>query len=394
MRSGSTSMSWVDRLAEEPELRELARLVEAGGTLSARSVVGSSTVVAAAALARHLSRPLLLVVPHLDEADEAVDELEDLGISVAKFPALELLPGETSVSLELVAERLMLLRRLTEGDLPAITVTPIAALMQAVPPAQALGGLLRVVKPGDRLETLELAAWLDEVGYERVEAIEAPGEFAIRGGIIDLFSPAGAPVRIDLFGDEVEGLFEIDLDTMGSDRRLERVEIVGVAEAARPEDEPPEATFSLLDYLTPESVAILAETVEMTEQARSYLNRAIDARGLFTAAEVLKRTQQRCRAVLGLSPRRTSVGSLPDRSRWSSPPWPALRPGTGRLRQRNTSSPPGGTGLSAGRRDPRRRSSGLDGPEAASSCRPRGAANASGSAPCHESRANTRSAAG
>ena len=82
---------------------------------------------------------LLLVVAHLDEADEALDELEAIGIDVAKLPAMEVVPGETSVNLELLGERLTLLRRLEEGDVPRVLVASIQSLMQAAPPSDLLG---------------------------------------------------------------------------------------------------------------------------------------------------------------------------------------------------------------------------------------------------------------
>ncbi|MFB3137671.1 MAG: transcription-repair coupling factor [Phycisphaerales bacterium] len=301
-------MAWIDRIADDPSVNRLAALLEAGGAVSARGICGSSTVVLMAALRRHVRRPILLVVGHLDEADEAVDELEALGVSAAKFPAMELLPGETSISLELMSERLMFLRRLVEGNTPGVIVAPIHALMQGVPEPDALRQMIRVIQRGDRLETHELAEWLTDAGYERVESIDSPGDFAIRGGIIDLFPPAVSPVRIDLLGDEVEGLFEIDLNTLASDRRLDRVQIAGVSVRALQADQ---AAVSLLHYVKPDCVAVIAEMIEIAEQGRSYLDRAVDDRGLSSSSEVLGQIVQRCHAVMEInqySPGSTSSG--------------------------------------------------------------------------------------
>ena len=177
---------------------------------------------------------MLFVAAHIDEADEAVDEIEALGVVAVKFPAMEVLPGETAVSPELLTERLALLRRLADGTPPAVIVAPIHALMQAVPPASDLERMMRVLRVGDRVVIEDLAAWLTERGYSRVETIESPGEFAVRGGIVDVYLPGGSAARIDLFGDEIEGLFDVDIETMGSDRRLDRVEIVGMSAEAIP----------------------------------------------------------------------------------------------------------------------------------------------------------------
>ena len=223
---------WLQTIIESPAVRRLAQMIRARThtahePIVARGAVGSSAAIAAAALQSTLQRPLLLVTAHLDEADEAIDEFETLGIDAARLPAMELAPGESGVALDLLAERLMLIRRLIDGKPPSIIVAPMPALMQGVPDAAGLPSMLRVIRVGDRVDQGELVRWMSEAGYGRVETIDSAGEFAIRGGIIDIFPPGGAPSRIDLFGDEVEALREIDLGTMGSDRRINQIEIVG-----------------------------------------------------------------------------------------------------------------------------------------------------------------------
>ena len=299
-------MSWIKRIAAEPQVQKLAELLEGGETAAARGVVGSSTVVLAAALRHRLGRPILLVMPHLDQADEAVDELEAMDVDVARFPAMELLPGESNVNLELLTERLRLVRRLREQEVPAVTVGSIHALMQAVPQVSQLDHLVRVVQAGDSLDLAAFVDWLHEAGYARVETIESPGEFTIRGGIVDIFSPGAAPARLDLFGDEVEAIYEIDLDTLASDRKLESIEI------ARASAEPLElhdADESLCRYLPNDTVAILAEMIELNEQGRSYMDRAVDARGLFTCAEIIQQLAAQCHAMLEVN--QYSPGSTP-----------------------------------------------------------------------------------
>ena len=187
-------MTWLDTLAQSPALEELAARVEAGGPTTVRGVVGSSTTLLVAAIARTRQKgrlgPVLYVAAHLDDADEAAEELEALGIEAVRLPAMEVVPGEATVNLELLAERLALVRRVCEGDVPPVITAPIQSLMQAVPNSGALGASLRVVRPNDTLDIDELATWLTDGGYRRVETIEAAAEFAIRGGIIDVF-PAG-----------------------------------------------------------------------------------------------------------------------------------------------------------------------------------------------------------
>ncbi|MBT8485862.1 MAG: transcription-repair coupling factor [Phycisphaerae bacterium] len=298
---------WFAVFAAAPAVAEIANRLGAGDTLSARGVAGSSAVLLAAAVQQRLERPLLLVVAHLDEADEACEELEGLGVDVARLPAMEVLPGETAINLELLTERLTLVRRLDEGGAPSVLVAPIQALMQSVPPATQLETMLRVITPGDTLDVGELAAWLDTGGYRRVDAIEAPGEFAIRGGIVDVAVAGATPCRIDLFGDEVEGLYEIDLDTMGSDRRLPRLELVA-ATVDQLQSDTDVRPFS--DVLPAAAVAMLVEIIELTEQGRSYWDRVADARGILAPPAVFSALQRHLSAVVDVN--QFSAGSHPE----------------------------------------------------------------------------------
>jgi transcription-repair coupling factor (superfamily II helicase) len=292
-------VTWLNDIAALPSVAGLRARVRDGKAASARGAVGSSTTLIAATLAgSDDAPPLLYVVAHLDEADEALDELEALGVSAAKLPALEILPGETSVNLELLAERLALLRRLEEGDVPRVVVAPFQALMQSVPVSQRLSGMLRVIRPGSTLDLDELSGWLIAGGFRRVATIENPAEFAVRGGIVDVFPAGGEPTRIDLFGDEVEGIAAVDLDTMGSDRRLDQLELVGVPEDEVQRDE---GTAPFTRYLPPETVALLAEVLELTEQGRSYFDRAEDARAILGPPAVFKAIEERCAAVVDVN---------------------------------------------------------------------------------------------
>ena len=113
---------WSERLGADPAVRRLLDLVAEGGEVSARGAAGSSTSVLAAAIARRAPGPVVLVVPHLDDADDAVDELLDIGVDAVAFPALEVMPGERAPAVDLVAARLGLLRRLESGEAPAVIV--------------------------------------------------------------------------------------------------------------------------------------------------------------------------------------------------------------------------------------------------------------------------------
>jgi transcription-repair coupling factor (superfamily II helicase) len=302
--SPDTLARWFAQFAASAHLNPLVELAGAGGASSARGAHGSSTSLVAGALASRTGRTTLLITAHLDEADEAFSELCDLHAAgacpeSALLPALEALPTEGGAGLDLLAERLSLVRRLLEGRAPAIIVAPFPALMQTVPDASLLPRMLRVVRTGDRLDRTELATWLSGAGYVRSDAIENPCEFAMRGGVVDIFPPGGAmPVRFDLFGDEVERIFEVDLATQASDRKVDEVQLVGASAEALLGDE---GKRPLADVLPRGTVAILAELSEVLEQGRGYWERAHDGRGVIGPPAVFRSLEARCHAVVDIN---------------------------------------------------------------------------------------------
>ncbi|MBX3391545.1 MAG: transcription-repair coupling factor [Phycisphaeraceae bacterium] len=255
---------------------------------------GSLCSLMAGAVADALARVVVLVLAHIDDADEAVDELASQGVPAVRFPALEVLPGETGVALDLFAERLsverlLLQRASTRGAL--VVAAPIQALMQSIPAPDRLDGLTRVVSNGDRVGPVELTRWLAAAGYQRRDAVEEPGDFAVRGGILDIFPPGGTaadPVRIDFFGDVVEKINVVDVETMGSDRAVREVQLVCADLSAVQSDD---RTVNLLDLLPTGSAGIIAETLEVVEQGRGYFERVIDGRGIHGPPAVLKRLE-------------------------------------------------------------------------------------------------------
>ncbi|MEM9082170.1 MAG: transcription-repair coupling factor, partial [Planctomycetota bacterium] len=188
---------------------------------------------------------------------------------------------------------------------PGVIVARVQALMQAVPGEKRLGELARAICVVDDHPPERLIEWLGGAGYNRIDTIEEPGDFAVRGGIIDIF-PAGArddesatPVRLDFFGDEVETIREIDLNTMGSDRRVDRVDLIGADPRAIASDE---GTANVLELLgTGTWISVLHEPIEVTEQARGYYERVTDARGIFGPPAVFKLLQEESRTHLEVS---------------------------------------------------------------------------------------------
>ncbi|MCC6228213.1 MAG: transcription-repair coupling factor [Phycisphaerales bacterium] len=285
----------VQLLQADPYTTHLAAALAGGKRVVAAGSSGSSTAFLASAVSALARTPVVLVVAHIDDADEARDELESLGRAVSRFPALEAATGDGGANAELFAERLAIVRELiTAPGTPRVLAAPIQALMQTVPAPSGLDALARTITSGQTVKLTELAAWLEGAGYRRRDAIEDQGEYAIRGGIVDVFSPGGAPTRLDFFGDQVDRITEIDLDTMGSDRAVQSVQLVCVEPGKFQSDD---KTVGLATLLPRGTIVILAETMEIVEQARGYYERVTDPRGILGPPAVLKQLQASAGAV-------------------------------------------------------------------------------------------------
>ncbi len=172
--------------------------------------------LAIAALARRSQRrPIVVAVPTTAEAERLSADLAlFLGAyEVATFPAWEILPFErVSPGIETMGRRLEVLWRLrTPDETPSVIVAPVRALVQIMGPHGTEAEPIEI-RPGDTIDPLELVERLVLQGYRREFQVEHRGEVAVRGGIVDVFgSTADAPVRIDLWGDEVDRLTEFSV---------------------------------------------------------------------------------------------------------------------------------------------------------------------------------------
>ncbi len=303
--------AWLPDLIGSAPVAALAEALRASDTapepIRAHGSRGSSAALTAGALSLKLSRPVLLVVAHLDEADDALDDLAlfteaGLPLDACRFGALEVLPGESNVSLELLAERLAVVGRLVESDVPGLIIAPVQALMQAVPEPGALKLFSNVVRAGEDLPPGELMDWLVAAGYQRQDVIEQPGDFASRGGILDIYPPAGStanadgddqplgPIRLDYFGDQVESIHRINPDTMGSAGQVKSARIIG---ASTDQIQTDDRTVNLIDLLPDDTVFMLHEVMELSEQARGYYERLTNATGVYAPKTVFGKVAAR-----------------------------------------------------------------------------------------------------
>ncbi|NCC21406.1 MAG: transcription-repair coupling factor [Alphaproteobacteria bacterium] len=164
-------------------------------------------------------------------------------VRVVGFPAWDCLPYDrVSPHPDVVAQRVSALVTLLSWErekerYPRILLTTVNASVQRVTPKCVLEGASLIAKPGIRLERAVLEAFLHNNGYERTQTVRESGEYAVRGGIVDLFPPGyEAPVRIDFFGDEVESIRSFDAGSQRSEGKIKEINLHPATEFFLDED--------------------------------------------------------------------------------------------------------------------------------------------------------------
>ncbi|MCJ8139669.1 transcription-repair coupling factor [Falsirhodobacter halotolerans] len=153
-------------------------------------------------------------------------------VAVLEFPAWDCLPYDrVSPNPALAARRMATLAALAQGVTGAfVLLTTLNAATQRVPARATVAGASFSARLGDRVDEGRLREYLARMGYTPVTTVAEPGDFAIRGGIIDIFPPEGDPVRLDLFGDTLDGLRRFDPETQRSTEKLSALDLAPVSE--------------------------------------------------------------------------------------------------------------------------------------------------------------------
>ncbi len=201
---------------------------------------GADALLIARYLAGDASRSLLHVAR--DDARmarmAAVVRYHAPDVRVLEFPAWDCLPYDrVGPNAQIVARRLEGLTALANGFVGGLVVTTVNALAQRVPPPSALADASFTAEVGDTLDREALTAFLERNGYHHTSTVREPGEYAVRGGIIDVF-PTGAerPCRVDLFGDDIETIRAFDPVDQRSTGQDVALVIKPVSEVALSED--------------------------------------------------------------------------------------------------------------------------------------------------------------
>jgi transcription-repair coupling factor (superfamily II helicase) len=238
--------------------RLAASLPVPGSRLTVTGLVGSADAVAVAALARRLgSRVIVVVADAIPEAERWWADLRVLldDAPVALYPAREGF-GEAEPHAEIAGERVETLERLTRGDVRILLTTARAVMERSRVPTHLASARLELRK-GAEHRLGDLTAHLDDIGFERVAMVDDVAQYAVRGGIVDIYSFGMAePVRLELLGDEIADLRAFDIVTQRATRPIESTLVLPVEVGPR-EETLDEERHSIMDLWPPDSVIVL-----------------------------------------------------------------------------------------------------------------------------------------
>jgi transcription-repair coupling factor (superfamily II helicase) len=229
-------------LGRHPGFQEALRRTSSGGQASLSGLTLTAKAVYSVLLWQLSGTPVVVVVDGNKQAEalfEAVNTFFDLLASEDRgrpqlLPALDVVPLQNlSPHAEILEQRAIGLWRLATQKVP-ITILPVAGALLKIEPGDYYRQLALRLRVGEELPLEEVVAHLESIGYERREPVEMVGEYSVRGGILDVFSPEAAkPVRIDLFGDQVESIRRFDVESQRSVLKVEECHLLPLTEFQR-----------------------------------------------------------------------------------------------------------------------------------------------------------------
>jgi len=246
-------------------------------------VWGSGCALLAAELARKNSGTLVVVCSQVDLVDEFVDDLSVFtDASCMSFPAWEANPGERVAHDEVYGERLRTLKGLQSVPAPSVVVTNIQSLLQPCPTVEGVANSSMRIRTGDRVDVEALLRWFAENHFHATSAVELPGEFSMRGGILDIFAADWQyPIRVEFFDDEIESMREFEIASQRSRQKVEEIEVT----VLEPADD---HKGQLADFLPADSTFVLLEPVLIQTEGKRYLERLDDPANFHSVTGVMQ----------------------------------------------------------------------------------------------------------
>ncbi len=273
---------FITLLQKNKQYKEILRHLRAGTDCSVNGLWGSSANFFISAIVNDRlavsARPKLLIV--VSDIDEAENDLGDLNTflrgRVSVFPVIEdIFSEDLSEKGDTLAQRLHVINQIlyrdeNGNDNPDILIAPIQSLLQPVPSIESISSNIISIQKNQEYPREELVAWLQEHRYQLAYQVENSGEYALRGGIIDIFPFASnTPYRIEYFGDEVDSIRKFSVESQLSEQDLNMCQILSVdkiynSDTARAGSK----KTSLLTYLNKDTWVIFKEPASIEDWAK------------------------------------------------------------------------------------------------------------------------------
>jgi len=219
--------------------RAASHLRESTGRIRVTGLSPSAKTLITVLLRRAVERPFILVVPDNRAAEDLIPVLQAFAEltgaadpdSIVNLPARDVLPFQNlSPHPEIQEARATALWKIATGH-ASIVVSPVAATSILLRSPEYYSDLARVLRRGESFELEPLLQRLNTVGYTSADVVEMPGQYAVRGGILDVYSPeADRPVRVEFFGDEVESMRKFDPASQRSSNPVDEAVLLPLTE--------------------------------------------------------------------------------------------------------------------------------------------------------------------
>ena len=224
---------------QHPEIRAIGERLKAKGEHLLLSGLHASA--RALAIAR-IQKPLFVIFDNAESAQYLYSDLKTVGTDVGFFPS--------SKRRRTIDDAAVIQRTETLTTLPRIVVTYPEAIAETVPAKEELSAISFQLSVGQEIQQSALSSQLSDLGFEHVDFVFQPGQYAVRGSIVDIYSYGhDIPYRFDFFGDEIDSIREFDIEDQLSKNRVESAEIVGSSNDANDAND-----GLIIDYLSDDTV--------------------------------------------------------------------------------------------------------------------------------------------
>jgi transcription-repair coupling factor (superfamily II helicase) len=294
-------------LGHSPAFRDLVTRLRSEAPASAVRLSGLTLTARAAyfALLHHETRRPQLIVTDGNKQAEALYpvlrtfcDLFDAGTAPVLLPALDVLPGQgLTPHADILASRAAALDRMAHGQ-AGIVVTPVPSALTRVEAPRYYRQLTLALKVQEEIPLEDLTWHLESIGYEKRDPVEMVGEYSVRGGIVDVFSPdQPQPVRIEFFGDTIESIRRFDPESQRSIHKLNECVLAPLTEFQKTREEKAPPDSSVLEFF--ERPLVVIDEPEMTAPAAGRFRGRIEDSGAvdpgvvsFTWDEFLERARR------------------------------------------------------------------------------------------------------